>query len=578
MMEAINNTEQPKIEPLGNRNGTHRPILGNYWFGLAAIVAIAVAFRLIFFIGFVGADPQDDAIYINTINSMVDRSYSLAPMRNIIAEGKLDPAHVFQLRMSFLVPEKYLVRIFGHSDFSFTLFPFLCSIGGVILAYCFMSVFAGDRGLGLIAAFLMAVYPLDSAFATKISPEVPLGLFIALTVFFFAWGERQLRDDESSKWPALLFFMAGVFISLSHGMKVFGVILPSFFLLYFLIYRRFRLQHLFIILGFIPYSALLSCYYYIHSGDFFLQNTVMFESQLFNFNAPWAVPMLKKCKLGFLEIVGYYGGLFEYTKYTFAFKRYSRGVVNYFTIYYHLMLLGAIVWAIHFRKHFTSDGNRIIAILLIWAAAGYITLEFAPVSIAEIISNHRYCLFPKEARFHLYLSIPVVCMGAFCFHIVRRYRILMFAGLFFVATISIFSLNTIRNYYHDGIKDVIEAAAYIRAHPEKTYYTDYLANGFLRYQLHYNPLYKIVDVNHLENEEGVGKGTLILGGARGVDVNGSVPLEIIPPWAKKQYLEIRKNNPAFINELHNTPPYSNTRYRKYNMKIFAVAGVKGSNP
>ncbi|MCX5855485.1 MAG: hypothetical protein NTZ24_13110, partial [Deltaproteobacteria bacterium] len=341
---------------------------------------------------------------------------------------------------------------------------------------------------------------------------------------------------------------------------------------------RFRLQHLFIILGFIPFFALLSYYYYINSGDPFLQNTVMTKIQLFNFNAPWTLPMLKKCKIGFLEIVGYTGGLFEYTKYTFAFKPYSHGVVNYFTSYYHLMLLGAIIWAVHFRKHFTSYNNRIIAILLIWAVAGYITLEFAPVSIGEIFSNNRYCLFPKDPRFLLYMSIPVVCIGAFCFYSMRRHRKLMFTCLLFVAAVSIFSLNTIRNYYHDGIKDVIEAAAYIKAHPEKTYYTDYLASGFLRYRLQYNPIYKIVDIGNLKSEAELGDGILILGGARGVDVLGAVPLEIIPQWAKKQYFGLRKSNPACIKELHNPPPYSNIRYRKYNMKIFTVAGAKRSNP
>lgn len=563
---------------MSTRNGKLHPGLWKYWIGLAIIVALAIAFRLIFFIGFVGANPQDDAIYINVINSMVDDSYSLAPIWEVIADDKLDPAHAFQLRMSFLMPEKYIVRFFGPSDFSFTLFPFLCSICGVILAYYFMSLFTGDRGLGLIAAFLMAVYPLDCAFATKISPEVPLGLFIALTVFFFAWGECQLRDNESSKRPALSFFMSGVFFSLSHGMKIFGVILPSFFLLYFLIYRRFRLQHLFIILGFIPFFAILSYYYYVNSGDPFLQNTAMAKVQLFNFNASWAIPMLKKCKIGFLEIVGYYGGLFEYTKYTFAFKPYSRGVVNYFTIYYHLMLLGAITWAVHFRKHFTSNKNRIIAILLIWAVAGYITLEFAPVSIGEIFSNNRYCLFPKDPRFLLYMSIPVVCIGAFCFYSMRRSRKLMFTSLLIVAVISIFSLNNIRNYYHDGIKDVIEAADYIKAHPVNTYYTDYLAMHFLKYRLHYNPIYKIVNVLNLKSEEEIGDGILILGGARGVDVLGTVPMEIIPQWAKKQHLRLRESNPACIKELHNPDPYFDIKYRYYNMKIFTIPTEGRSEP
>jgi len=302
------------------------------------------------------------------------------------------------------------------------------------------------------------------------------------------------------------------------------------------------------------------------------------KAQVFNVNALWALPHLKKYKIGFLEIVGFYGGLFEYTKYTFAFKPYSRGVVHYFTIYYHLMLFGAIAWALYVRKRFTPDANRIMAILLIWAAAGYITLEFAPVSIGEIFANKRYCLFPKPPRLQAYLSIPVVCIGALCFSRLRRYRKIMLTGLFFVAGISAYSLHTIQNYYHDGLKDINDAAVYIQAHPDKRYYTDYLANGYLKYRLNYNPLFKIEDVNNLHSEAELGDGMLILGGARGVEITGAAALDIIPQWAKQQYFGLRENHLVCIQTYRNPLPYSDTRYRKYDMKILAVAGAKTSNP
>jgi hypothetical protein len=576
-MERTLTGEPSGVKPCDGQKGEPCPGLRGYGLWLVAIVAIAVAFRIFFFIGYVGADPQDDGIYINTINSMVNGTYSLAPIRNIVAEDKLDPAHIFQLRVSFLVPVKYLVAMFGHSDFSFILFPFLCSILGVVLAYLLFSLFGGDRELGLIAAFLLAVYPLDCAFATKISPDVPLGLSIALTVFCFARGEIGLGDTGSSKRSGPWFFLSGLFFSLSHGMKVLGVVLPSFFLLYYLIHRRFKLQHLFVVLGFIPFFAVLSYYYYANSGDPFLQNTLTSKAQIFNMNVLWDRPFMKRYSLGFLEIVGFYGGLFEYTLYTLAFKAYSRGAVYYFSIYYYLMLLGAAAWALHLRKRLAPFTNRIVAVLLIWAAAGYLTLEFAPVSITEIFASKRYCLFPKPPRFHAYLSIPVVCIGALCFSCLRRYRKIMIAGLFLVAGISAVSLHTIQNYFHDGLKEIGDAAAYIQDHPEKTYYTDYLANGYLGYRLRYNPLYKIVDVNNLRSEADLGEGILILGGARGVEVSGEVPLDIVPQWAKEQYFGLAKHHLICIRQYHHPPYNSDTRYRKYDMKMLAAAGEKEAN-
>jgi 4-amino-4-deoxy-L-arabinose transferase-like glycosyltransferase len=525
----MNKNDHPWFELEVHPSG--HSVTSSWKIGLAlfCIILIALAFRWYFFIGFVCADPQDDGIYVSIIRSMVNGTYSLTRIRDVILGNRLNPADNFQLRMGFLVPVRLLVEFFGPSQLSFTLYPILCSIGGILLTYFFINQLAGNKLLGLIAAYLLAIYPIDCVFSTKISPETPLGFFIALTIFFFVRGELQLENGRYNVKTIVSFLLCGAFFSIANSIKTLGIVLPVFFFSYFLLYRKLRWQYLFIIIGFLPVFVVISYYYYINSGDPFLQNTVNAQSQLINYSDPKCINQMQ---LGPLEVLYTFGEPLDHTRWAFAFKSYVFDVIFYLTIYYYLFLIGAISWLSYYRKHFTNENNRVMSILLIWVISAFLFLEFAPVSLTEVLFNSKYYMLPKAPRFHNYMSLPVVSFGAIIFYSLRYRKKIMIAGLLLVLVISLVSMHQIKSYYLDGIREMKEVASFIKEHPERIYYTDHLARGELEYFLQLNPNIKIKNINSLRNINGLGSGILILGGARSVDLAGELPMKLIPEWAK----------------------------------------------
>ena len=112
-------------------------------------------------------------------------------------------------------------------------------------------------------------------------------------------------------------------------------------------------------------------------------------------------------------------------------------------------------------------------------------------------------------------------------------------------------------------------AEYIEKHPEKTYYADYLATGFLRYKLKYNPNVKIEDIGRLNGPADLGSDIMIVGGARGVDIHGDVVMNIIPEWARDLYAHKRNGNLKCFMEL-DYPEFANLEYRKYKLRMYAA--------
>jgi 4-amino-4-deoxy-L-arabinose transferase-like glycosyltransferase len=86
-------------------------------------------------------------------------------------------------------------KLFGISEYSTALFFTLCSLGTVIAVYLIgKQLFTAATGL--IAAFLLSIFPLDIIYATQVGPEVPFSLFACLSILWFlkAYGsDRRYR-------------------------------------------------------------------------------------------------------------------------------------------------------------------------------------------------------------------------------------------------------------------------------------------------------------------------------------------------------------------------------------------------
>lgn len=142
---------------------------------LAVIVVAAIAWRLACFGGYQG---HDDRNYISY-------AYSYAT-RGVVP---LDDATTWLGRIGFWVPLSLGLKLFGVSEANLALYPMLCSIGSVVVTFCLARMYFDGR-IALIAAALLAVFPLDVIFSTCAYADLPVSFYTGAMLLFFVRAER----------------------------------------------------------------------------------------------------------------------------------------------------------------------------------------------------------------------------------------------------------------------------------------------------------------------------------------------------------------------------------------------------
>ncbi|MBI3854482.1 MAG: glycosyltransferase family 39 protein [Planctomycetes bacterium] len=132
--------------------------------GLALLLLLAAALRLVFFTGLL---IGDDIVYSRIA---VDR-----------LNGKVDVTNVQQTRSGFLLPILVSYALFGAGELPLVLYNLLCSTALVGAAFALGRILFGDVA-GLLAGLLAAVHPNLVRFATECHTDTPLALWVALAV------------------------------------------------------------------------------------------------------------------------------------------------------------------------------------------------------------------------------------------------------------------------------------------------------------------------------------------------------------------------------------------------------------
>jgi Dolichyl-phosphate-mannose-protein mannosyltransferase len=144
---------------------------------LLAIVLLAATTRALLFRGYVGLD---DAEYSRFAYNLSHGSAQ--------PDGYAGPG-VFPLRIGLIAPTAAIFRAFGVSEWTMVLFPFVLSLASIVLAYFCAALWFGPAA-GLIAATLMAAFPMDIDCATKLLPDLPGAFFAAAGVSIVAAVDR----------------------------------------------------------------------------------------------------------------------------------------------------------------------------------------------------------------------------------------------------------------------------------------------------------------------------------------------------------------------------------------------------
>ncbi|MEA3458234.1 MAG: glycosyltransferase family 39 protein [Candidatus Thermoplasmatota archaeon] len=314
---------------------------------LVAIMAIGLLIRILTFHGTVGADDL----------SIADHAIG------IVEHGLTIPQSHYSLRTGITIPLAGIFAVFGVGELQLAILPFTFSLLGIYLAYQIGRHIAGHE-VGLLSSLLLAIYPLDVLYSTRLFPDLPLGVTLALS-FYLALKARE------SKCSKAYLIASGVVWGYAYLIKVEAVFMGLVFVAMALYDRAFWRQILFIILIFGAVVLAENIVYFINTGDILYRLQVikkisMKASKEYSMSQLWIFP--KAWFITFYE----------------------------FGLYYYFLFI-ASAWAVVKRQ-------KVLYLPLIWVSVYLIWLEFGTGNpFAPIYSPKSHLL-----RYCVMINVPVV--------------------------------------------------------------------------------------------------------------------------------------------------------------------------
>ena len=234
-------------------------MLSNKILKISVILLAGIFIRLYFNIGHIFSD---DAYY----------SYLSYNLLNGDFPGDYLGYPVSPLRINHLLITAFSFSIFGLNEFATIVFPFIFSIGTILLTYKLAALLTGDDSISFTAAILMAFFPTDVVFATINFVDISTMFFINLGIYFL------VKSYKSNK--VYLSVWGGTFLFISMQFKeniYYTSILLGLLWLYFLVkHRKFNIQ-VSIGLLFIISNFLLEGTVYLFLHNDFLYRLTMTE-------------------------------------------------------------------------------------------------------------------------------------------------------------------------------------------------------------------------------------------------------------------------------------------------------------
>lgn len=170
-------------------------------------------------------------------------------------------------RLPLIAPLAASYGLFGVSEFSSIIWVLLCNMAGIVVLY-FIGKKIANPTIGLVAAFVAALFPLELNAATILLPDGMSLLFIGLPILLYLTAQ-----DKQGKQRAWLFIAAGTVWGLSYFTKInYVVIYPIFFIVHSVAYKKFRVRDvLYSLIGFAFIWLTFGAYFYSGYGKFDLQ-------------------------------------------------------------------------------------------------------------------------------------------------------------------------------------------------------------------------------------------------------------------------------------------------------------------
>lgn len=486
-----------------------------------AIVALFLAVRVAFFVGYANVDPWDDSTYLALAQKI--RAGGFLAKLDALARwnGSPVPPQVLAiLRPAYLFPLALFQSIGGAGEEVSALPSLLGSLGvlGVVLA---LGGSVADRPTALVAGLLYAVVPLDVSYSTRILPESLQAFWIALAVLA---AQRAVAAPSTRRRNALLVF-SGLALFLGYLTRAQALLgLPVALLATRPLWRLsphpglYRWAPCLIVVTLTSGIGAESAFHYSRTGHPFLNSQIQSASVQSIF--------LSKPEALFHPVPG----LVVHSSYEFGgphhlFKQWLGQVEHYpgVHLFSAFVPLGALAlgYAVFRRQH---------GFLVLWLLGFVLAVQYGFADLrwdAPMRSLHYYLHFPAP-RYLESAMVPLVLLAAsLILAIARRSRAAAVAIVIAVAVTALHHASRNYDFYRGSLKDMREVARFLETEAEATAFIDSWGALELRL-LRQKPPALAPLPPQLELPQG---SLIVLGGSRGYDLASRAVAEGLPaPW------------------------------------------------
>ncbi len=221
---------------------------------LAAILIVAACLRIFASTGPIGAD---DLAYAELAHAFPYSSY-LA----------YDRGPAFQVRLGIIIPTAASFWLVGVKEWAIAIYPFILSLGGIVLALIAGRMFFSERA-GLLGAVLAALLPIDVRTSTLLLPDLPAAFWANIGILLVYKGSTEDRTVRKGTYGML----AGLALGSSWLCKETVLFTVPFVTLYIAwsIYEQRRNVALAaaVALGIGCIALAEAVFYYFHTSDIF---------------------------------------------------------------------------------------------------------------------------------------------------------------------------------------------------------------------------------------------------------------------------------------------------------------------
>lgn len=155
------------------------------WGPLTLILMLGFALRLWCWVGPDMGWLSDESRFASVVKNMTN---------GYLPSG---PTEWFGTRAVLLAPAALFMKVFGASDMSISIWPMIGSLGSVFVAYLLGRDLA-NRGVGLMAAGLVAVAPIEVRLGGFLRPDAIMPAFVGLSVWCALRAARS--ESHAARW------------------------------------------------------------------------------------------------------------------------------------------------------------------------------------------------------------------------------------------------------------------------------------------------------------------------------------------------------------------------------------------